>query len=73
MFTYALEQIEFLSPADRRPPVGDSKLGVNVSGVCTYGAQGHHELAGNVRAVQFGSEQPKHFTFTFREWLDESA
>src|SRR5260370_27872421 len=66
----SLEQIEFLSPADRCPPVGHPELAVNVFGVGTQGVEGHYEFVGNFRAVQVGSEQPKHFKLTFREWLE---
>src|SRR5713226_2671782 len=68
----SLEQIEFLSPADRCPTVVHPELAVNVFGVGTHGVQGHHEFAGNFWAVQAGSEQPKHFKLTFREWLDQT-
>jgi hypothetical protein len=68
----SLEQIEFLSPADRCPTVVHPELGVNVFGVGTHGVQGHDEFAGNFRAVQVGSEQPKHFKLTFAQWLDQN-
>jgi len=66
-----LEQIEFLSAADSRPPVGHPELVVNVAGVGPYGAQGHDEFAGDLGAAQVGSEQPKHVTLTLAERLDQ--
>jgi hypothetical protein len=47
----SLEQIEFLSPADRCPAVVHTELAVNVFGVGTQGVQGYDEFAGNFRAV----------------------
>ena len=52
----SLEQIEFLSPADRCPTVVHPELAVNVFGVGTHGVQGYHEFAGNFWAVQAGCE-----------------
>ena len=71
MVAGALEQIELLGPADSCPTVVHPELGVNVIGVRPQGVQGHHELTGNLRATQVGSEQPQHVTFTFAQWLDE--
>ena len=42
----SLEQIEFLSPADRCPAVVHPELGVNVLGVGTQSVQGHHRVRG---------------------------
>ena len=69
VFDELLEQIEFLSPADCCPTVVHLKLVINVLGVGPQGVQGHDEFTGNVRATQVGSEQPKHVTFTFAQWL----
>ena len=66
------QYLEFLGPADRRPSVVHPELAVNVLGVGPQGVQGHHEFAGNVRAAQVGSEQPKHVTFTFAQWLNQA-
>ena len=71
MIEYLLQQIEFFSAADGRPTIVHPQLGVNVLGVGTHGVQRHHEFTGNFRAVQFGSEQPEHFQFTFAQRLDQ--
>jgi hypothetical protein len=41
--------------------------------VSPYGVQGHYEPASDVRAVQVGSEQPKHVQLAFAQWLDQWA
>src|SRR5580700_5620326 len=64
-------QVEFRGPADRGPAVGYGELGVDVLGVSPHGVQGHHELAGDGRAVQLGSEQPEHLELAFAERLDQ--
>ena len=53
----SLQQIEFFSPVDRCLTVVHLKLVVDVSGVGPHGVQGHHELAGNVRATQIGASR----------------
>ena len=68
----SLEQMELFSPTDGCPSAVDLKLGVNASGVRPQGAQGHHELVGNVRAAQVGPEQPKHVTLTIAQRLAQS-
>ncbi len=72
-FACSLQQIEFLSPSGCRTTVVHLKLVVNVIGVSTHRAQRHHESVGNFRAIQFGSEQLKHFKFTFAQWLDSKC
>ena len=67
----SLQQVEFLSTTDGRPPIVHPKFAVNILGVGSQGAQRHHQLAGNFRAVQFGSEQSEHFQFAFAEWLNQ--
>src|SRR3712207_6777683 len=67
----SLEQPELLGPSDRRATVVHPKLGEDVPGVGAYGAQRHHELAGDVWAIQVGSEQPQHVAFSFTQWLDQ--
>ena len=47
----SLEQIEFLSAANRCPTVVHAELGVNVFGVGAEGVQGHDQLAGNFRSI----------------------
>ena len=66
-----LQQIEFFGAADGRPAIVHPQLGVNVMGVGTQGVQRHDEFTGNFWAVQFGSEQPEHFQFTFTQRLDQ--
>ncbi len=34
--------------------------------------QGHNEFAGNFRAVQITSEQPKHFHLAFAQGIDQT-
>ncbi len=51
----SLLQIEVFSPEERCLTVVHLKLVVNISGVGPHGVQGHHELAGNVRATQIGA------------------
>jgi len=70
VFACALEQTEFLSPANGCAAVVYPELRVNVIGVSTQSVQGHHELTGNVRATQVGPEQPEHFKLTYAQWLD---
>ena len=53
------QQVELLGPADRRPPVVDAELGVDVLGVGPHGVERHEQLAGDLRAVQVGAEQPE--------------
>ena len=36
------------------------------------GVQRHHELAGDVRAVEVGSEQPEHVQLAFAQRLDQA-
>ena len=69
----SLEQIELLSPAHRCLTVVHPELVVNVFGVGTHGVQGHHELAGNVRAAHVGSEQAQHVMFAFAQGLDREV
>ena len=64
-------QVEFRGPADRGAAVGHRELGVDVLGVSPDGVQGHHELAGDGRTVQLGSEQPEHVELAFAQWLDQ--
>ena len=66
------QQVELLGPADRSPTVVHTELGVDVLGVSPHGVQGHDELAGDVRAVQVASEQPKHVQLAFAQWLDQA-
>ena len=72
VFACALEQTEFLSPANGRTAVVYPELGVNVIGVSPQGVQGHHELTGNLRSGQVGSEQPEHVKLTHAQWLDQT-
>ena len=67
----SLEQVEFLSPADRCPTVVHPQLAVNVFGVGMQRVQRHDELARHFRAVQVGSKQAQHVQFTFAQWLNE--
>ena len=39
--------------------------------VCPHGVQGHHELAGDGRAVQLAAEQPQDIQFAFAQRLDQ--
>ena len=64
-------EVELLGPADRCPTVVHAELGVDLLRVASHGVQGHHELAGDVRTVQVGSEQPEHVKLTFAERLDQ--
>ena len=68
----AARQVELPGPADRRPTVVHAELGVDVLGVGPHGVQRHHELAGDVRAVQVGSEQPEHVELAFAQRLDQA-
>jgi hypothetical protein len=52
----SLEQIELFGPVDRCPTAVHAKLVVDVFGMAPQGIQRHHELVGNVRAAQVGSE-----------------
>ena len=65
------QQVEFRGPADRCPAAGHGELGVDVLGVRPHGVQGHHELAGDGRAVQLGSEQPEHVELAFAQRVDQ--
>ena len=69
MCACALYQIEVLSPVHGRPTVVHPELVVNVFGVRPHGIEGHHESAGNVRAVQVSSEQPQHVALAFAQHL----
>ena len=66
------QQVELLGPADRCPAVVHAELGVDVLGVRAHGVQRHHELAGDVRAVQVGAEQPEHVQLALAQRLDQA-
>ncbi len=64
-------QVEFRGSAYRGPAVGHGEFGVDVLGVRPHGVQRHHELAGDGRAVQLGSEQPEHIQLTLAQRVDQ--
>jgi hypothetical protein len=66
------QQAEFGGPADRCSAAGHREFGIYVLGVRPHGVQGHHELAGDGRAVQLASEQPQDVQFAFAQWLDQA-
>src|SRR5947208_12564104 len=51
---------KFFGPPDRRATVVHTELAVDVPRVGPQGAQWHYQLAGDVRSIQVGPEQPKH-------------
>src|SRR5918994_6550871 len=65
-------QVELLGLADRCPTVAHTELGVDPVGVGPDGAQGHGELASDVRSVQVGSQQPEHVQFPVAQRLDKT-
>src|SRR5688572_24376794 len=65
----ALAQTELFGAVDRCPAVVHLELVVDVFGVGPHGVQGHHQLAGNVRAAQVGSEQSQHLTLALAQRL----
>lgn len=67
----ALEQAEFLCPANSRTAVADPELRVDLIGVCTQSVQRYHQLTGNLWAAQLGSEQSEHVTLTDAQRLDQ--
>jgi hypothetical protein len=69
MIEYWLKQIEFFGAADGSPAIVHSQLSVNVLGVSTNGAQGHHAFTGDFRAVQIGPEKLENFQLTFAQRL----
>jgi len=67
VFACWLVQINILSPVDSGSTVVYPKLVVDIFGVGTHGVQRDHEGLGNFWSVQFSSEQPQHFKFTFAQ------
>lgn len=64
-------EVELLGPADRGPTVVHTELGVDVLGVRAHGVQRHHELAGDIRPIQLGFQQPKNVALALAQWVDQ--
>ena len=57
--------------ADGGTPVADPELRVDVLGVRAHGVERHHELAGDVGAVQVAGQQAEHVELPVAERVDE--
>lgn len=66
-----LNQIQICCPFDSPPTVIDVEFAVDALGMSAHRAQADHELLGDLRPRQIGSEQAQHFQFTLAERLHE--